>query len=67
MKLGVIKSFLVVCFTMVQKYLGRKKFTKFLTKISRNGYKTIFREKMYYIYNIYKRKFYNNLPAVSID
>ena len=32
MKLGVINSFLVVCFTMVQKYLGRRNFTKFLTK-----------------------------------
>ena len=45
MELGVINSFLVVCFTMVQKYLGQRNFTKFLTKISCNGYKTIFREK----------------------
>ena len=46
MKLGMISSFLIVCFTMVQnKYLGRRNFTKFLTKISCNGYKTTFREK----------------------
>ena len=45
MKLGVINSFLIVCFTMVQKYLGQRNFTKFLTKISRNGDKTTFREK----------------------
>ena len=32
MKLGVINSFLVVCFTMVQKYLGQRNFTKFLQK-----------------------------------
>ena len=32
MKLCVINSFLVVCFTMVQKYLGQKKFTEFLQK-----------------------------------
>ena len=44
MVFGVINSFLIVCFTMVQKYLGRRNFTKFLTKISRNGYKTTFRK-----------------------
>ena len=32
MKLGVINSFLIVCFTMVQKYLGQRNFTKFLQK-----------------------------------
>ena len=41
MKLGVINSFLVVCFTMVQKL---KKY-RILTKISLEGYKTIFTEK----------------------
>ena len=45
MELDMINSFLVVCFTMVQKYLGQRNFTKFLTKISHNGYKTIFKEK----------------------
>ena len=45
MKVGVINSFLIVCFTMVQKYLGRRNFTKFLTKILCNGYKTTFIEK----------------------
>ena len=45
MKLGMINSFLVVCFTMVQKkntQVGKN--YKILTKISRNGYKTIFRK-----------------------
>ena len=32
MKLGVINSFLVVCFTMVQKYLFWEKNTKFSQK-----------------------------------
>ena len=32
MKLGVISSFLIVCFTMVQKYSSQKIFTKFLQK-----------------------------------
>ena len=33
MKLGVINSFLIVCFTMVQKkYLGWRNFTNFLQK-----------------------------------
>ena len=32
MKLGVINSFLVVCFTVVQKYSNQKIFTKFLQK-----------------------------------
>ena len=45
MKLGVINSFLIVCFTMVQNIFRSEKFYKILTKISRNGYKTIFRGK----------------------
>ena len=44
MKLGVINSFLVVCFTMVQKIFRSEKFYKILTEISHNGYKTIFRK-----------------------
>ena len=42
---GMINSFLVVCFTMVQKIVKSENIYKILTKISRNGYKTIFREK----------------------
>ena len=45
MKLGVINSFLVVCFTMVQKIFKSENIYKILTKISCNGYKTMFREK----------------------
>ena len=41
MKLGMINSFLVVCFTMVQK----KKKNGILTTILLEGYKTIFMEK----------------------
>ena len=41
MKLGVINSFLIVCFTIVQK----KKKYRILTKISLKGYKTIIMEK----------------------
>ena len=36
MKLGVISSFFVVCFTMIQIYPNQKIFTKFL----QNSYKT---------------------------
>ena len=32
MKLGVINSFLIVCFTMVQKYSNQGIFTKFVQK-----------------------------------
>ena len=45
MKLGMINSFLVVCFTMVQKLLKLENIYKICTKISHNGYKTTFREK----------------------
>ena len=42
MKLGMINSCLVVCFTMVQKII--KKY-RILTRISLKGYKIIFMEK----------------------
>ena len=42
MKLGVINSFLIVCFTMVQKI---NKNIEFSPKMSLKGYKTIFTEK----------------------
>ena len=32
MRLGMINSFLVVCFTMVQKYSNQRIFTKFVQK-----------------------------------
>ena len=38
MKPGVINSFLVVCFTMVQKISKLENIYKILTKMSRNGY-----------------------------
>ena len=44
MKLGVINSFLIVCFTMVQKIFRSEKFYKILTKISCNGYKQYLRK-----------------------
>ena len=44
MKLGMINSFLIGCFTMVQKI---KKNTEIQnTKISLKGYQTIFRENL---------------------
>ena len=62
MKLGMINSFLIVCFTMVQKNIQVGKNYKILTKISRNGYKTIFfKEKMHY--NKYKRE---NVPIIFL-
>ena len=46
MKLGMINSFLIVCFTMVQKKIFKSEnLYKIHTKISRNGYKTTFRGK----------------------
>ena len=59
MKLGMINSFLIVCFTMVQK---KKKFKleniyKICAKVLHNGYKTTFTEKcIKFTINI--RKFY---------
>ena len=58
MRLGVINSFLVVCFTMVQKIFKSESIYKIRAKILHNGYKTTFTEKMCYIYNQYKGKFY---------
>ena len=45
MRLGVINSFLVVCFTMVQQIFKSENIYKIRAKISRNGYKTTFRGK----------------------
>ena len=42
MKLGVINSFLIVCFTMVQKIFKSENIYKICAKISHNGYKTTF-------------------------
>ena len=36
LKLGMINSFLVVCFTMVQKYLGRRNFTYHVVPIKQH-------------------------------
>ena len=63
MKLGVINSFLVVCFTMVQKF-GLEKYRIF-TKISLNGYKTIFFLKNALLLQyIQERECSNNFPAI---
>ena len=45
MRLGMINSILIVCFTMVQKIFRSENIYKICAKISHNGYKTIFREK----------------------
>ena len=45
MKFGMINSFLIVCFTMVQKIFKLENIYKIRAKISRNGYKTTFTEK----------------------
>ena len=42
MRLGMINSFLVVCFIMVQKYPVREKIYIILTRTSLHAYKTIF-------------------------
>ena len=58
MKLGVINSFLIVCLTMVlKKYTNRRLFTKFVQKYYIMAIKQHL-QKMSYIYNQYKRKFY---------
>ena len=46
MKLGVINSFLVMYFTIVQKLFKSENIYKILTKISCNGYETIFRKNV---------------------
>ena len=57
MKLGMINSFLIVCFTMVQKYSNQKIFTKFVQKYHVMAIRQHL-GKMRYIYNQYERKFY---------
>ena len=56
MRLGVINSFLIVCFTMVQKIFKSENIYKIRAK-----YHVMARKqhlgKMYYIYHKYKRKF----------
>ena len=52
MKLGVINSFLIVCFTMVQK---KKKKTEFSQKYHLKAIKQ-YLQKMLYSYNKYKRE-----------
>ena len=63
MKLGMNNSFLVVCFTMVQKYLVWEKNTEFSQKYHLMAIKQYF-YKMHYFYNKYKRKCSNNFPVV---
>ena len=68
MKLGMINSFLIVCFTMVQK----KKFKseniyKIHTKMSHNGYKTTFREKCITLQSIQEKILPIIFPAIWID
>ena len=67
MVFGMINSFLVVCFTMVQNIFKSENIYKILTKISHNGYKTTFKEECIIFYNEYKRKFSNNSPAILIN
>ena len=57
MKLGVINSFLIVCFIMVQKIFKSENIYKILTKISHDGYKTMFREKCI-IFKLIQEKIY---------
>ena len=45
MVFGVINSFLIVCYTMVQKIFKSENIYQILTNISCNGYKTTFKEK----------------------
>ena len=62
MKLGVINSFLIVCFTMVLKF-GLEKY-RILTKMSLNGYKTIFKEKCITLQQIQERECSDNFPVI---
>ena len=67
MKLGVINSFLIVCFTMVQKIFKSENIYKIRAKISRNGYKTTFREKCVNLQPIQEKILPIIFPAISID
>ena len=66
MKLGVINSFLIVCFTMVQKIFKSENIYKIRTKISRNCYKTTFREKCV-IFTINTRENFTNYFSHDFD
>ena len=68
MKLGVINSFLIVCFTMVQKkkISSQKIFTKFLQKYHVMAIRQYLGENAL-LYNKYKREFSYYFPAVLIN
>ena len=66
MKLGMINSFLVMCFTMVQKIFKLENIYKICTKISRNGYKTTSREKCS-TFTIYTGLNFNNYFSRDFD
>ena len=66
MKLGVINSFLIVYFTMVQKIIKLENIYKICTKISCNGYKTTLREKCVTI-TINTREIFTNYFSHKFD
>ena len=66
MVFGMINSFLIVCFTMVQNIFKLENIYKILTKISRNGYKTMLRGK-YITFTINTRENFTNYFSHNFD
>ena len=66
MRLGVINSSLVVCFTMVQKVFRSENIYKIHAKISCNGYRTTFREKCI-TFTINTREIFTNYFSHDFD
>ena len=68
MKLGMINSFLIVCFTMVQKIFKSENIYKIRTKISRNGYiKQCLGKNALHLQSIQEKILPIIFPAISID
>ena len=67
MKLGVINSFLIVCFTMVQKYSNQRIFTKFVQKYYVMAIKQHLWKNALHLQSIQKKILLIIFPAILID
>ena len=68
MKLGVINSFLIVCFTMVLKKIFKSEnIYKIHAKILCNGYKTTFTENALHLQSIQERILPIIFPVILIN
>ena len=67
MRLGVINSFLIVCFTMVQKYSDWRIFTKFVQKYHVMAIKQHLGKNALHLQSIQEKFLPIIFPAILID